>query len=526
MRKGWPVLLVAGLLILLTGCNDPPDPYAYQRATVSYQEYLADQARWDAVKNAGAAFLVALLAGLLLAGGVVLVLHVLREARALALVAPAPNGTLPVPVWTVLTQPAGAYQLAAGVQVVQLAASQASRAVPTHVTKQITYAPPAALPPAEAPAPLQLAPPLPPPFAFSAGVLGQGWRPSPQGIYLATQPDGRWLLLPPHDAMHGLMAGETGGGKSNIFMMWIAQLLAARVHVVYLNPHAMQWDLEHRVDWRPINAALGERLIRDPDAILAYLRWLCEEELPARKERGWRGEPVGPLLYTFVDEWPALLKHDRRAADYYACLVREGRKYGLYLVTAAQDALVKTLGGSSGERQQFQVVYYVGGDKYTKAAILEVPQDAPEPTEVGLAYVKVGKAPAVLARVPLMDNPALYTLLGWPATPPPWGWDAAPPDGAWVRATIVEAGEGAEGTAPEGLPPFLQPDPPPTAAAARPFPPEVDPAKVERVRELMRRRAGQTAIIEAIWGVSGGRAFKAAADELTAIQAWLIEEAA
>jgi hypothetical protein len=93
-------------------------------------------------------------------------------------------------------------------------------------------------------------------------------------------------------------------------------------------------------------------------------------------------------------------------------LVRQGRKFRLYLGLGSQDAQVKTLGESSGVRTNFRTNYYVGGDPYTKAAILGLPRNAPDPPGQGVVYLRwPGAEAAQLVRVPLADNAGVTRLL-------------------------------------------------------------------------------------------------------------------
>jgi hypothetical protein len=189
-------------------------------------------------------------------------------------------------------------------------------------------------------------------------------------------------------------------------------------------------------------------------------------------------------------------------------VLREGRKLGLYIIMATQDALVSTLGTTSGVRSQFQTCYYGGGDPYSAKALLGI--TPPNPPGKGVVWLRAQpvQEPA-LVRVPLVRNESITALLG---------------PGATIVDVRPEAVEAVEVTARPA--PAQAQEPPPLAASAPsgPFPGEVDP-RIAQVRELLRQRKGNSEIIAEVWGVTGGRAFKSAAQELTEMIAQLVEGA-
>lgn len=255
---------------------------------------------------------------------------------------------------------------------------------------------------------------------------------------------------------------------------------------------------------------------------------------------------MGPPEYWFLGEVPGLAGYDRtlqasrplleRDPDLLSELgvvYREGRELGLYIFTELQDALIKTLGGSVGLQGQINTIIYVGGDKIGAGRFFG--NAVEEPGGRGIAQVKCfGSAPQ-MARVPLLTNSAVTTLLG--ATPRRALYPAAvapvlsPPIAAElarayrsVQATGSgpEAGgsglEGAE-AAPTDTVRFVPTVPAPEGAEG------AEAARAAQVRALLLAGTNVSNIIEQLWGVSGGRAYTKAAAELTAILAGFAAQA-
>src|SRR5262249_3565228 len=101
-------------------------------------------------------------------------------------------------------------------------------------------------------------------------------------------------------------------------------------------------------------------------------------------------------------------------------LLREGRKVHLLTVGASQSMLIKEVGGSSALRDQYRTAAYVGGDKKSAAAILDVPERAIDDSPLGKGVILLrseATRPAALVRVPLVSNEAIAQLLGGPIAP-------------------------------------------------------------------------------------------------------------
>ena len=218
---------------------------------------------------------------------------------------------------------------------------------------------------------------------------------------------------------HVALAGATGGGKSSLIRLLIAQLCYVGATVLLLNPHYTRYDLESGEDWTPFEPYLYADPIQCKDyrAIAYYLQHVAQVMLPARLEKYARSQPVGAPFYLVLDELPAIVKHVPDAPGWMADLLREGRKVKLFLVTAAQDFLVKTVMGKQGGgavRDCFRTAVYVGGDPTTARVLLDV-RGSVDDGGLGRGIVLLRSAQvkqAALARVPYVDNESLYRLLG------------------------------------------------------------------------------------------------------------------
>jgi hypothetical protein len=222
-------------------------------------------------------------------------------------------------------------------------------------------------------------------------------------------------------------------------------------------------------------------------------------DLPARKARYHAGAHPGPPRFYVIDEAPILAAADKRFMPWLGAVLREGRKFGLYIIMATQDALISTLGGSSGLRAQAQTVYYVGGDSYSAKALLGfVP---PDPEGRGICHLKSTATPsAPLIRVPRPTNADVRAWLG-----PLVNAASAPSEAASRPFHVVPPSQIVE-----------------VAGEVIDAPLGSGTGKRQQVRVLVKAGVKSSAIIAEVWGATGGRAYQQAADELTAILAELI----
>lgn len=257
-------------------------------------------------------------------------------------------------------------------------------------------------------------------FTFSQ-LLASGFRPTMDKIFLGRLPDGTDITVAVRDLCHVALAGNTGGGKSSLMRLIMAQLCYLKVPTVLLNPHYMPYDHDADEDWTPFDHALSAPAAgcAEYDMIAKYLRWAAEVELPERIALARSGGKPRRACFFVLDELPAIVKHIKQAPEWIAAILREGRKYGLFLIVASQDFLAKTVSNKDGEgevRKQYRTALYVGGGVTTAKVLLDVQDasDIPE-TQLGMGTImlrcKTTKS-AVLANVCYVDNESLYTLLG------------------------------------------------------------------------------------------------------------------
>src|SRR5215469_617035 len=254
--------------------------------------------------------------------------------------------------------------------------------------------------------------------AFS-DLLKTGWRPSLDQIYLGTKQSGEHIFVPVAKLWHVALAGATGHGKSSLMRLLMAQLCSLQLSVVLLNPHYTIYDLDQDEDWTPFTPYLK----RDPlecaemANIETMLRWMATDLLPRRIERKRRGQSAGKPFFFILDEFPDIKDEIKDAPALISKLLRQGRKYGIYLIVASQGYDVKTLGveGEGGIRKCFRTIFYVGGDPVSVKELLNKKvSDIPE-NDLGQGTIMLKCATIkdpIIASVPYLDNLSLYILLG------------------------------------------------------------------------------------------------------------------
>ncbi len=244
-------------------------------------------------------------------------------------------------------------------------------------------------------------------------LAAMGHTPSSSHILLGVDDLGQ-ITVSVTDLCHVALLGATGGGKSNLLRLILPQLQTIGAKVILADPHYAPLDPENGDDWRPI----ADRLIHAPavtaNAIDQELSFMLDE-LGRRLELRRDNKPVGAPLFFAFDELPVICDMVKDAPARLGKLLREGRKVQLLTVGASQSMLIKEIGGSSTLRDQYRTAFYVGGDRKSAAAMLDMPErdidDGPLGQGVCLLRSK-STAPARLVRVPLVSNASLYQMLG------------------------------------------------------------------------------------------------------------------
>jgi hypothetical protein len=250
-------------------------------------------------------------------------------------------------------------------------------------------------------------------------LLKTGWRPSMEQIYVGTDTRGRHLFVPVASLWHVALAGATGFGKSSLMRLLMVQLCYLKLPIVLLNPHYMIYDLDHQEDWTPYTPYLKRdpMVCKKPAYIQTMLRWMAHDLLEMRKERASRGESAGKPFFFILDEYPDIKAEIKDAPTLVGKLLRQGRKYGIYLIVASQDYSVKTLGveGEGSLRKCFRTAFYVGGDPVSVRELLnKAVKDIPE-NELGQGTIMLKCATInepIVVHIPYLDNKSLYLLLG------------------------------------------------------------------------------------------------------------------
>lgn len=252
------------------------------------------------------------------------------------------------------------------------------------------------------------------PDVTDLATIARDFRPSKDAILLALGDGGERLTAPVSALCHVALCGATGQGKSNLLRLLLPQLQTIGARVVLTDPHYADTDPDNGDDWRAIRERLYMPPAVKPRDIDAMLDYMCSE-LDRRLELRNKGEKMPPPLFLAYDELPVIVDTVKDAPERLGRILREGRKVQILTVGASQEFLVKTIGGSSGARDQYRTAYYVGGDRTSASALLDVPARTIDdgPLGHGVALLRSKATPAArLVRVPLASNQGINLLLG------------------------------------------------------------------------------------------------------------------
>jgi hypothetical protein len=261
---------------------------------------------------------------------------------------------------------------------------------------------------------------VPPTTVDLLDVLGF-WRPSPDELLLGVViRQGQYvpLVVHPKKGEHVGILGSTGNGKTNIERLTVAQLCLWRNNWVYLiSPHYADIKADG-TDWTPIRKRLKAYPCKSGEEIESLLVWAVEElndrcTREGNRDFTWKDHDI----YIAVDELPEVVKRYPGAPEKLDTLLRRGRAYGIYIVNASQDFLVKTTGSGSAVREQYHTIFYVGGDEHSARKMLNVTGAIEREGELGhdgLIYLRSRATPrAVYCRYPLASNAGIELLMGF-----------------------------------------------------------------------------------------------------------------
>jgi hypothetical protein len=258
-------------------------------------------------------------------------------------------------------------------------------------------------------------PALPGPTDLSY-ILGT-FQPSPAQILLGLTERG-YLTCSLEGVSHVALAAPTGGGKSSIMRLLLAQILACQAMVWLADPHYTPVDPKSGEDWRMIAARLAKPPFTDAHIIKDLLAWLVQE-MKRRYALREAGKRWGAPCYLAIDEWPAILseldkQEQAEVVTLTGKLLRQGRKVDVHLITSSQDFLVETIGSGGEIRSNLRTAYFAGGGLATARALLDQQIKLPEtPLGKGVVLLRSEEAQPTpgLTRVPYPSNEALYRLL-------------------------------------------------------------------------------------------------------------------
>lgn len=245
----------------------------------------------------------------------------------------------------------------------------------------------------------------------------RAFMPSKEKIFLGYLPGGQAVYVTLEDLCHVALAGLTGNGKTTLIRLLVSQLEYVGAKVLILNPHYTSYDIKKHEDWTPIERHLYRPPVTDFVAIGGMMRWAATVLLRDRLEKYRQSTPWGSPIFIVIDELPAIVNEVREFPEYVSAILREGRKVDIFLIVASQDFLTKTIGPDEGGavRKNYKTKMYVGGDVTTAKVLLDMPPAQIPEDQLGGGIIMMRNQAvktASLARVPYVDNEAIYTLLG------------------------------------------------------------------------------------------------------------------
>lgn len=278
--------------------------------------------------------------------------------------------------------------------------------------------------------------------------------------------------LPPLATGHVLVVGVTGDGKTQA----LREIIEHRDgRVVVLDPHYTPgaWGA---ADVISAGGGYGR--------MLAFLREV-DEELAERRRQREAGRRQFDALTVATEEMPAIVSEGgREVVGVWRRIMREGRKFSLYMVVVTQSTRVRALGieGEGDLLENFRHVLLLG-----KAAAAEFPDVVAGMERPAVLRSGHGEPlPVVVPYDPRRDpeSPQFRPML--PERP-------AQPQLPAERATPHNVGVMTE----DGL---------------------VSPAQVRQISDMMSDGASGRAIEQAVWGYVGGAAYRMRAAVVEALE--------
>ena len=322
---------------------------------------------------------------------------------------------------------------------------------------------------------------------LDAAAVVDRWRrggedPPPHGP-LGVSESGVFALDLVRDGPHGLIAGTTGSGKSELLRSIVASMAAntdpAHLTFVLIDYKGGSAFLEcahlpHTVGMvTDLDASLGERALRCMEAELRYrehrLRDAGVSDLPSYLKAYPDGEPM-PRLVLIVDEFATLKSELPEFMDAIVSVAQRGRSLGVHMILATQrpsGAISDNIRANTNLRIALRVQ-----DASDSSDVIGAPDAASIPRgRAGRAYIRLGPGEIVPIQTALSTAAATdhtlaavevapYTLDGPSTVARPLGGDG-PTDLTRLVAAVREGFTSTRQAAPRR--PW--PDPLPTALA-------------------------------------------------------------
>jgi hypothetical protein len=200
---------------------------------------------------------------------------------------------------------------------------------------------------------------------------------APIGLYADGQPAVFRFYLPGWGPLSALIAGATGGGKSRLLELLLAEALHSGLIVPWIaDPQGGQslprWT-DH-VDWCALSPVEIKRMLKAARRVkrarqryMAKVEWTDQHGRTMRGRETFDASPEMPLLVIVIDEAHRTLMDDE-CREIVEEIAQEGRKTGVNLVLVTQLPSVDQLGGSMLLRSQVasgNVVVFRTADSFT-----------------------------------------------------------------------------------------------------------------------------------------------------------------
>ncbi|HEY3263313.1 MAG TPA: hypothetical protein VGJ95_24075 [Pseudonocardiaceae bacterium] len=259
---------------------------------------------------------------------------------------------------------------------------------------------------------------------------------APVGVYADGELAYFRFFKPGSGAVHALVSGTTGSGKSRFLELLLAEARHSGLITSWIidpqNGQSLPRWIDH-VDWAAIGHDEAIRLLHAARAVMyARSAHLARVEYIDRKGRTVRGidhfdpTPELPLLQVVVDEAHVLLK-DPTAVEIIEDIGKMGRKTGIGVVLVTPVPSVQELGGSlpirtmvsSGNVVVFRCDNLSGQMAFSGALPVspaKLPREFPNglPAD-GLGYLLGASSRTAPMRAYLVDDPYHWATTGQPA---------------------------------------------------------------------------------------------------------------